>query len=227
MGLSPVPFRWEANLTHRGGQRLDNDNYKGNLQQYCQQKGLSPPDYETNQVGSPNDPSWTVTVKWGSHEHTTPEPIAGSKKTAEQVAAQQALAEIAEQDNQREARQEAYLAPNRETVLADALDGVGVETGATPEDSEMPTGEPITVPVELVTTALGIANHRLTELKRDQRPQRTRGDSRRPYMGSAPPAEEFPKQLAQLTMEIVRHVHAQAGQQGIVFKDESKSESRE
>ncbi len=206
---------------------MDNDNYKGNLQQYCQQKGLEPPDYQTNQVGSPNDPSWIVTVKWGNQEHTTPEPIAGSKKTAEQVAAEQALAEIEEPDNEHEAKQEAYLAPNGETVVADALDGVGVETEATPQDSEMPTGEPITVPVELVTTALGIANHRLTELKRDQRPQRTRGDSRRPYMGSAPPAEEFPKQLAQLTMEIVRHVHAQAGQQGIVFKDESKLESRE
>ena len=216
---------------------MDNDNYKGNLQQYCQQKGLEPPDYQTNQVGSPNDPSWIVTVKWGNQEHTTPEPIAGSKKTAEQVAAQQALAEIAERDNQpsgweeephaREAKQEAYLAPNRETVLADALDGVGVETEATPQDSEMPTGGPITVPVELVTAALGIANHRLTELKRDQRPQRTRGDSRRPYTGSASTAEDFPKQLAQLTMEIVLHVHAQAGQQGIVFKDESKSESQE
>ena len=206
---------------------MDNDNYKGNLQQYCQQKGLEPPDYQTNQVGSPNDPSWIVTVKWGNQQHSTPEPIAGSKKTAEQVAAQQALAEIAERDNECEAKQEAYLTPNRETVLADALDGVGVETEATPQDSEMPTGGPITVPVELVTAALGIANHRLTELKRDQRPQRTRGDSRRSYTGSASTAEDFPKQLAQLTMEIVRHVHAQAGQQGIVFKDESISESRE
>ena len=207
---------------------MDNDNYKGNLQQYCQQKGLESPDYQTtNQVGLPNDPSWIVTVKWGNQEHTTPEPIAGSKKTAEQVAAQQALAEIAERDNECEAKQEAYLTPNRETVLADALDGVGVETEATPQDSEMPTGEPITVPVELVTTALGIANHRLTELKRDQRPQRTRGDSRRSYTGSASTTEDFPKQLAQLTMEIVLHVHAQAGQQGIRFKDESKSESQE
>ena len=192
---------------------MDNDNYKGNLQQYCQQKGLEPPDYQTNQVGSPNDPSWIVTVKWGNQQHSTPEPIAGSKKTAEQVAAQQALAEIAERDNECEAKQEAYLTPNRETVLADALDGVGVETEATPQDSEMPTGGPITVPVELVTAALGIANYRLTELKRDQRPQRTRGDSRRSYTGSASTAEDFPKQLAQLTMEIVRHVHAQAGQQ--------------
>ena len=206
---------------------MDNDNYKGNLQQYCQQKGLEPPDYQTNQVGSPNDPSWIVTVKWGNQEHTTPEPIAGSKKTAEQVAAEQALAEIEEPDNEHEAKQEAYLAPNGETVVADALDGVGVETEATLEDSEMPTGEPITVPVELVTTALGIANHRLTELKRDQRPQRTRGDSRRSYTGSASTTEDFPKQLAQLTMEIVLHVHAQAGQQGIRFKDESKSESQE
>ena len=207
---------------------MDNgtENYKGELQQYCQQKGLQPPEYQTNQVGPPNDPSWIVTVKWGTQEHTTPEPIAGSKKNAEHVAAQQVLAVIKEREEARVAKQEDYLGQNRGNALADALSGVGVETEETAEEREMPTGEPITVPVELVTTAVGIANHRLNEIKRDQRNQRPKEDYRRRYVGSAPTGEDFPKQLAQLTMEIVRRVPAEAGQQGIRFKDESKSETR-
>ena len=56
------------------------DNYKGELQQYCQQKGISAPEYQSHQVGPPNDPSWIVTVKWGKDEHTIPEPISGAKK---------------------------------------------------------------------------------------------------------------------------------------------------
>jgi len=201
------------------------ENYKGELQQYCQQQGLSPPDYQTNQVGPPNDPSWIVTVKWGNQEHTTPEPIGGSKKNAEHVAAQQVLAVIKEREEARVAKPEDSLGQNQGNALADALSEVGVKAEATFEEGEMPTGEPITVPVELVTTAVGIANHRLNELKRDQRNQRPKEDYRRPYVGSAPTAEDFPKQLAQLTMEIVRYIHAEAGQQGIRFKDTPKSES--
>ncbi|MBI1923180.1 hypothetical protein HYR99_02905 [Candidatus Poribacteria bacterium] len=166
------------------------ENYKSLLQQYCQVRHLSNPGYETTQHGPPNEPSWTVTVKYGQSTYTTPEPIRGSKKLAEQIAAQQILETI-------ESRQEAFLAgePDDEVGLAEGGDS----------DSEIALPEEKTssardgyVPIELVTSALGIANHRLSELRR--------GTRYRESIESRQASQTFAKNLAELTIMIVRAV---------------------
>ena len=81
------------------------DNFKGILQQYCQQRALGNLIYETDQQGTPNEPSWIVTVKYGETAYTTPTPIRGSKRWAEKMAAKQVLEQI-------ESHQEAFLAGN-------------------------------------------------------------------------------------------------------------------
>lgn len=72
--------------------------------------------------------------------------------------------------------------------------------------------EPITVPIDLVTTALGIANHRWTELKRDQ--ERTRGR----HQGGTQTDAQYAKAVAQLAMELVREVDAAAKRDGAEIK---------
>ena len=67
------------------------ENYKGILQQYCQKRALGDLTYETDQQGTPNEPSWIVIVKYGETTYTTPAPIRGSKRWAEQMAAKQVL----------------------------------------------------------------------------------------------------------------------------------------
>lgn len=127
------------------------ENYKGLLQQYCQKRALGNLTYETDQCGTPNEPSWIVTVKYGETTYTTPAPIRGSKRWAEQMAAKQILEQI-------ESHQEAFLA------------GDSVEASDADEQStEMASPDPLHVPVELVTTALGIANHRLSGQQRGTR----------------------------------------------------------
>ena len=118
------------------------ENYKGILQQYCQKRALGDLTYETDQQGTPNEPSWRVTVKYGETTYTTSAPIRGSKRWAEQVAAKQALEQI-------ESCQEAFLAGCSEprSHQDDSL-----ETTETHEQStEVSSPEPLYVPTELVT----------------------------------------------------------------------------
>lgn len=166
------------------------ENYKGLLQQYCQVRHLWNPSYETTQQGQPNEPSWTVTVKYGQSTYTTPEPIRGSKRFAEQIAAQQILETI-------ESRQEAFLAgePDDEVGLAEVDDSAPEIALREDETSSAREGY---VPIELVTSALGIANHRLSELRR--------GTRYRESIESKQASQTFAKNLADLTIMIVRAV---------------------
>ena len=185
-------------------------NYKGILQQYCQKRALGDLTYETNQQGTPNEPSWIVTVKYGETTYTTPAQIRGSKRWAEQVAAKQALEQI-------ESCQEAFLAGCSEPR---SHQGDSLETTETHEQStEVSSPEPLYVPTELVTTALGIANHRLAGLQRGTRYR----DSVESKQGN----QAFAQNLADLTMQIVREVANAAEVSGVKFGDTSQPESDE
>jgi hypothetical protein len=171
-------------------------NYKGELQQYCQKRGLGPPVYDSVHHGTPNDPSWIITITYGSSTYTTPEPIRGSKRNAEHLAAKQVLEAI-------QTQQEAFLAgePLDEQLQLDV--------------SEAPTpAETIYAPAELVTTALGIANHRLSELRR--------GVRYRESPESKQSNQVFAQNVAELTMEIVRQVVKAAEASGVKFADAPK-----
>ena len=186
------------------------ENYKGILQQYCQKRALGDLTYETDQQGTPNEPSWRVTVKYGETTYTTSAPIRGSKRWAEQVAAKQALEQI-------ESCQEAFLAGCSEprSHQDDSL-----ETTETHEQStEVSSPEPLYVPTELVTAALGIANHRLAGLQRGTRYR----DSVESKQGS----QAFAQNLADLTMQIVREIANAAEASGVKFGDTSQPESDE
>lgn len=176
-------------------------NYKGILQQYCQKRALGNLTYETDQQGTPNEPSWIVTVKYGETSYTTPAPIRGSKRLAEKMAAKQILEQI-------ESRQEAFLA------------GDTVETIEMQEQStEVSAPEPLYIPTELVTTALGIANHRLAGSQRSTR--------YRDSIESEQSNQAFAQHLAELTMQIVREVANAAEASGVKFGDTSQPESDE
>ena len=169
------------------------ENYKGVLQQHCQKRALGNPDYEITQQGTPNEPSWIVTVKYEGTTYTTPEPIRGSKRFAEHIAARQILESI-------ESHQEAFLA------------GDTVDTIATREPpTEISSADSLYVPTELVTTALGIANHRLAELRRGTRYR----DSIESKQGS----QAFAQNLAELTMQLVREVANAAEASNVKFGD--------
>ncbi len=177
------------------------ENYKGLLQQYCQQRALGDLIYETDQQGTSNEPSWTVTVKYGETTYTTPAPIRGSKRWAEKMAAKQVLEQI-------ESHQEAFLAGN------------SVDAAETHEQAkEVSPPEPLYVPTELVTTVLGIANHRLAGLQRGTRYR----DSAESKQGN----QAFAQHLAELTMQIVREVANAAEASGVKFGDKSQPESDE
>ena len=186
------------------------ENYKGILQQYCQKRALGDLTYETNQQGTPNEPSWIVTVKYGETTYTTPAPIRGSKRWAEQMAAKQALEQI-------ESRQEAFLAGCSESR---SHQGDAVETTEMHEQStEVSSPEPLYVPTELVTTALGIANHRLAGLQRGTRYR----DSVESKQGN----QAFAQHLAELTMQIVREIANAAEASDVKFGDTLQPESDE
>ena len=183
------------------------ENYKGLLQQYCQKRALGNLAYETDQQGTPNEPSWIVTVKYGETTYTTPAPIRGSKRLAEKMAAKQILERI-------ESHQEAFLAGSAESQHQ----GTGVDTPGTHEQStEVSSPEPLYVPDELVTTALGIANHRLAGLQR--------GTRYRDSVASEQSNQAFAQHLADLTMQIVREVANAAETSGVKFGDTSQPES--
>lgn len=186
------------------------ENYKGILQQYCQKRALGNLTYETDQQGTPNEPSWIVTVEYGETTYTTPAPIPGSKRWAEQTAAKQVLEQI-------ESHQEAFLAGRFEPRLHQ---GNSVETTETHEQStEVSSPDSLYVPTELVTTALGIANHRLAGSQRGTRYR----DSVESKQGN----EAFAQQLADLTMQIVCEVANAAETSGVKFGDTVQPKSDE
>ena len=175
------------------------ENYKGILQQYCQKRALGNLTYETDQHGTANEPSWIVTVKYGASTYTTPTPIRGSKRSAEKIAAKQILEQI-------ESHQEAFLI------------GAPVDmTETTEPPTEVSATEPLSIPTELVTTALGIANHRLAGLQR--------GTRYRDSTESKQNNQVFAQNLAELTMQIVREIANAAETSGIKFGDTSQPES--
>ena len=123
---------------------MTNGNYKGLLIQYCQERGLSQPLFTETQHGTPDSPTWKVTVHYGDRVHEMTEPIPGAKKDAHQFAAKQVLDSIGD---------------NRERLLAgedDATDAIITEPIETVELTE-----PLEVALPLVTSALAIANERL------------------------------------------------------------------
>ena len=186
------------------------ENYKGILQQYCQKRALGDLTYETDQQGTPNEPSWIVIVKYGETTYTTPAPIRGSKRWAEQMAAKQVLEQI-------ESHQEAFLA-GRSEPRSHQMDSV--ETTETHEQStEVSSPDSLYVPTELVTTALGIANHRLAGLQRGTR-YRDSGESKQSN-------QVFAQSLAELTVQIVREVASAAEVAGVKFGETSQLESDE
>ena len=184
------------------------ENYKGILQQYCQKWALGDLTYETDQQGTPSEPSWIVIVKYGETTYTTPTPIRGSKRWAEKMAAKQILEQI-------EAHQEAFLAGSSESR---SHQGDSVETSEIQERSTVVSvPDLLCVPTELVTTALGIANHRLAGQQRGTRYR----DSVESKRGN----QAFAQHLAELTMQIVREVTNAAEVSGVKFGDISKSEA--
>ena len=162
-------------------------NYKGLLIQYCQERGLSQPRFTETQHGTPDSPSWKVTVHYGDKVHETEDPIPGAKKGAHQFAAKQILETINE---------------NRERLLTgdiESQDDIEIS-----EVVEMPApAEPIEVALPLVTSALTIANERLGT----SQPSRYRGVS----------DTEFSHKLTQLTMQIVRDLVKAADEANIKF----------
>ena len=181
------------------------ENYKGVLQQYCQKRALGVLTYETDQQGTPNEPSWIVIVKYGETTCTTPAPIRGSKRWAEQMAAKQVLEQI-------ESHQEAFLAGSSEP-RSHQMDSV--ETTETHEQStEVSSLDSLYVPTELVTTALGVANHRLAGLQR--------GTRYRDSVESKQSNQVFAQSLAELTVQIVREVASAAEVAGVKFGDTSQ-----
>ena len=162
------------------------ENYKGLLIQYCQERGMNQPTYSETQHGPADAPRWQVKVSYGDRVHETPEPIPGSKRFAHQVAAQQALAEI-------DSRRENFLA-------GDVVDNIT----ALPVSDSAPALIPLEAPMSLVSSALTIANERLTTSQPTR--YRTLTDA------------EFAQKLSKLTLEIVRNLLETAEKQEITFQ---------
>ena len=175
------------------------NNYKGELQNYCHMQRLPIPTYHSVAEGPPNEPSWIVTVKWGDNEYTTPEPIGGSKKYAEQMAAKQVLKTRVEGEEPSTPLPDVSQEKS-ETELEEELESqLQAVVSKAPEQK-------LTVPVTVIQTALGIANFRLSEQKRGGRFNE---------MSNA----EYTNQLAKLTMEIVKAVEKEAKQQRIEIRE--------
>jgi len=162
------------------------ENYKGLLIQYCQERGLREPTYAETQHGRADSPQWQVTVSYGNWVHETPEPIPGSKKFAHQVAAQQVLDEI-------NSRRESFLAGDTVNAASAAISEPVTEPSA-----------PLEVPIPLVSSALTIANERLTTSQPSR--YRTLTDA------------EFSQKLSKLTLEIVRSLLERAEEGQITFQ---------
>ena len=135
-------------------------NYKGLLIQYCQERGLSQPRFTETQYGTPDAPSWKVTVHYGDKVYETNEAIPGAKKGAQQIAAKQILNAI-DQNRERlltggDKSQDDFLSELVELSIPD---------------------ETLEVALPLVTSALTIANDRLGS----SQPSRYRGISDEEY----------------------------------------------
>ena len=176
------------------GQAVDvvetDGNYKGLLIQYCQERGLSQPRFTETQHGTPDAPSWKVTVHYGDRVHETADPIPGAKKGAHQFAAKQVLDTISE---------------SRERLLSGEV--IQEQQNDIQEQIETPVSdEPIEVASSLVTSAMMIANERLSSSQPTR--YRTISDT------------EFSRKLAKLTVQIVRELTNAAVNANIVFSDE-------
>ena len=169
------------------------ENYKGLLQEYCHVRNLGDPSYEVTQFGSPNKPSWGVEVRYGGARHSTPEPLRGSKRLAEQIAAKQVLDIL-------KARQEAFLAGESiEKNPSDAAEFTSELHSNSIEEADLP----IDAPVELVATALTVASQRMAGASRRGAKYRESSDSKRDN-------EIYARNLAELTVQIVRELTAAA-----------------
>ena len=145
------------------------ENYKGLLQEYCHVRNLGDPSYEVTQFGSPNEPSWGVEVRYGGARHSTPEPLRGSKRFAEQIAAKQVLEIL-------KSRQEAFLAgKSLENNSSDAVEFTSKLHSNPGEEANLP---PIDAPVELVATALSVASQRMAGASRRGAKYRESADSK-------------------------------------------------
>lgn len=160
------------------------ENYKGQLIQYCQERGLGQPVYTETQHGPADSPSWHVTISYGDCTHETPELVPGSKKFAHQVASKQVLEEI-------DSRRENFLAGEVKTEPAPATEPPPTPTVA------------IEVPIDIVASAMTIANERLTASQPTR--YRTLSDA------------EFSQKLARLTLQIVRELVEKAQQDEITL----------
>ena len=177
-------------------------NYKGLLQQLCHARNLGEPVYESIQQGKSDSPSWVVTVKYGQSSYITRAPIHGSKRLAEQMAAEQVLETI-------ESRQEAFLAGDALDGEPEAVQSSEAAAEVEPLTTESPTMETLHVPIELVASALGIANHRLAASRS--------GTRYREMTESKNGSQMFAENLADLTMKIVREVVTAAERSNIKF----------
>ena len=166
------------------------ENYKGQLQEYCHLRNLGDPTYEVTQFGSPNEPSWSVEINYGGSRHVTPEPLSGSKRFAEQMAAKQALERI-------ETRRKAFLAGSP------LQDYASEPEESEPEPQSFPVREenlpPVDAPVELVAAALNVASQRLADASR-------RGAKYRDSFASEKDYEVYARDVAELTAHIVREL---------------------
>lgn len=141
---------WDVDVAETDG------NYKGLLIQYCQERGLGQPRFTETQHGTPDAPSWKVTVHYGDRIHEMTDPIPGAKKEAHQFAAKQVLDAISE---------------NRERLLTDEVDtqdNIGEESV-----EALVISEPLELALPLITSAMTIANERLGA----SQPSRYRGVS--------------------------------------------------
>ena len=163
------------------------ENYKGIFQEYCYARNLGEPVYESSLHGYASEPVWSVTIRYGQSVYTTPNPVHGAKRLAEQIAARQLLEQI-------ESRQEAFLAGEPFDQLPDSeAPHLHQPVASHSEILVHPPSEPLHVSVELITTALEIANNHLAES----------GQSARLSQSSD---KVFAQDLANLTIAVVREL---------------------
>ena len=168
-------------------------------------RNLGDPSYEVTQFGSPNEPSWGVEVRYGRARHSTPEPLRGSKRLAEQIAAKQVLEIL-------ELRQEAFL--TGKPLENSAPDTAESTSEVHPNPGEVADLPPIDASVELVATALTVASQRMAGASRRGAKYRESSDSKRDN-------ELYARNLAELTVQIVRELMSTAESNNVRFTDTS------
>jgi len=167
-------------------------NYKGLLQQYCLGRYPSPPIYETRpaEIATVEGKTqWMVQIKYAKQTFETPYAIAGTKKQAEQEAAKLLMAEI-------ESKQNAFLSGEDFPLDTDQS-----FPAAKVDDGSQEVTAPISVPSELVTTALQVASQQLLATSQPSR--------KGPYRQLSPANnvhQNFVRDVGRLTIQIVRSV---------------------